>query len=46
MLQRSLSSGATRKISAIIDRKFSIFTKKKSSPINEKWLENNQAVRF
>ncbi|KAL3087320.1 hypothetical protein niasHS_008639 [Heterodera schachtii] len=29
---RSSSSGATRKISAMIDRKFSIFTRKKSSP--------------
>ncbi|CAI5438927.1 unnamed protein product [Caenorhabditis angaria] len=30
---RSSSSGATRKISAMIDRKLSIFTRKKSSPM-------------
>ncbi|GMR50984.1 hypothetical protein PMAYCL1PPCAC_21179 [Pristionchus mayeri] len=30
--KRSSSSGATRKISAMIDRKLSIFTRKKSSP--------------
>ncbi|EPB73996.1 adenylate/guanylate cyclase catalytic domain protein [Ancylostoma ceylanicum] len=33
---RSSSSGATRKISAMIDRKFSIFTRKKSSPNQDK----------
>ncbi|PIO73066.1 adenylate/guanylate cyclase catalytic domain protein [Teladorsagia circumcincta] len=35
-LPRSSSSGATRKISAMIDRKFSIFTRKKSSPNQDK----------
>jgi class 3 adenylate cyclase len=39
--KRSSSSGATRKISAMIDRKFSIFTRKKSSPTGEKAIENN-----
>ncbi|EYC05684.1 hypothetical protein Y032_0080g1310 [Ancylostoma ceylanicum] len=34
--KRSSSSGATRKISAMIDRKFSIFTRKKSSPNQDK----------
>uniref|UniRef100_A0A915DTZ4 Guanylate cyclase n=1 Tax=Ditylenchus dipsaci TaxID=166011 RepID=A0A915DTZ4_9BILA len=43
MRLRSSSSGATRKISAMIDRKFSIFTRKKSSPTADKThhLENN-----
>uniref|UniRef100_A0AC35FUX4 Guanylate cyclase n=1 Tax=Panagrolaimus sp. PS1159 TaxID=55785 RepID=A0AC35FUX4_9BILA len=41
MRLRSSSSGATRKISAMIDRKFSIFTRKKSSPTGEKAIENN-----
>ncbi|CAJ0561087.1 unnamed protein product, partial [Mesorhabditis spiculigera] len=36
VVSRSSSSGATRKISAMIDRKFSIFTRKKSSPNAEK----------
>ncbi|KJH46342.1 hypothetical protein DICVIV_07584 [Dictyocaulus viviparus] len=36
MRLRSSSSGATRKISAMIDRKFSIFTRKKSSPNQDK----------
>ncbi|KAK0422575.1 hypothetical protein QR680_007644 [Steinernema hermaphroditum] len=41
--KRSSSSGATRKISAMIDRKLSLFTRKKSSPTNEKnnTLEQN-----
>ncbi|ETN76062.1 adenylate/guanylate cyclase catalytic domain protein [Necator americanus] len=34
--KRSSSSGATRKISAMIDRKFSIFTRKKSAPNQDK----------
>uniref|UniRef100_A0A915B3Z3 Guanylate cyclase n=1 Tax=Parascaris univalens TaxID=6257 RepID=A0A915B3Z3_PARUN len=39
--KRSSSSGATRKISAMIDRKFSIFTRKKSSPTHDK---NSQQI--
>jgi len=42
--KRSSSSGATRKISAMIDRKLSIFTRKKSSPTTDKHLENNHAI--
>uniref|UniRef100_A0A7E4W5X2 guanylate cyclase n=1 Tax=Panagrellus redivivus TaxID=6233 RepID=A0A7E4W5X2_PANRE len=42
MRLRSSSSGATRKISAMIDRKLSIFTRKKSSP-SDKIVENNHS---
>ncbi|KHN79068.1 Atrial natriuretic peptide receptor 1 [Toxocara canis] len=41
MRLRSSSSGATRKISAMIDRKFSIFTRKKSSPTQDKTQQMN-----
>ncbi|KAI3421126.1 hypothetical protein GPALN_014754 [Globodera pallida] len=39
---RSSSSGATRKISAMIDRKFSIFTRKKSSPNSDQQQQQQQ----
>ena len=43
--KRSSSSGATRKISAMIDRKFSIFTRKKSSPSDhQKQQQNAQQI--
>ncbi|KAL3089465.1 hypothetical protein niasHT_029176 [Heterodera trifolii] len=43
--KRSSSSGATRKISAMIDRKFSIFTRKKSSP-NSDQQQQQQHVKL
>ncbi|ULU09942.1 hypothetical protein L3Y34_014356 [Caenorhabditis briggsae] len=38
--KRSSSSGTTRKISAMIDRKLSIFTRKKSTPPSDKEQKN------
>ncbi|KAI6182296.1 Guanylate cyclase [Aphelenchoides bicaudatus] len=39
--KKSSSSNTTRKISAIIDRKLSVFTRKKSSPTGDRQYENN-----
>ncbi|KAI6229014.1 Guanylate cyclase [Aphelenchoides fujianensis] len=42
MRLRSSSSGATRKISAMIDRKLSVFTRKKSTPFGRKASQREQ----